>query len=62
MADVFSKKKRSSIMSRIRSKGSRAENFIISILDDMKIKYQLHDNKIIGKPDIAIRRKKKRYL
>ncbi len=56
--DVFSKKKRSEIMSKIRSKNTKAELVVFSELRKRKIYFQKHYKKIIGCPDIAFPRKK----
>lgn len=58
MADVFSKKKRSEIMSRIRSKNTCIEKAVFSYLRRQRIYFQKHYSGIPGKPDIAIPSKK----
>jgi len=57
--DVFSKEKRSEIMSRIRSKNTIAERLVFKELRKRKIYFQKHYKKVAGKPDIALPRKKK---
>lgn len=59
MADVFSKKKRSDIMSRIRSKNSVAELMVFRFLRKEGIYFQKHYKNVPGKPDVALPRKKK---
>ncbi|HEX5456229.1 MAG TPA: very short patch repair endonuclease [Candidatus Saccharimonadales bacterium] len=59
MADVFSVKKRSEIMSRIRSKDTVAERIVFKYLRQHKIYFQKHYSKVPGKPDVALPRKKK---
>ena len=59
MADTFLPAKRSEIMSRIRSKNSKAELIVFSYLRQQKIYFQKHYVKAPGKPDIALPRKKK---
>lgn len=59
MADVFSKKKRSEIMSKIRSKDTEIEKVVFSYLRKEKIYFQKHYNKVPGKPDIALPSKRK---
>lgn len=54
--DVFSKKKRSEIMSAIRSKHTKPELFLRGILRENKVKYKLHYGK--EKIDVAIPSKK----
>lgn len=56
--DVFSKKKRSEIMSKIRSKNTTIEKIIFSGLRKNGINFQKHYKKIPGNPDIAFPRKK----
>ncbi len=59
MVDVFTKKKRSEIMSKIRSKNTKAEKLVFSELRKKGIYFQKHYKKITGKPDIALPSKKK---
>lgn len=56
--DVFTKKKRSEIMSRIRSKNTKAELLVFRELRRRGIYFQKHYNRAPGKPDIALPRKK----
>ncbi len=56
--DVFSKKKRSEIMSKIRYENTEVERIIFSGLIKRKIYFQKHYKKAIGSPDIAFPRKK----
>ncbi len=58
MADVFTSKKRSEIMSKIRSKNTRPELLVFRELRKRKIYFYKHYAKIPGKPDIALPRKK----
>lgn len=58
MADVFSKKKRSEIMSRIRGKETGIEKLVFTYLRKRKIYFKKHFAKAPGKPDIAIPSKK----
>jgi DNA mismatch endonuclease (patch repair protein) len=57
MADVFSKKKRSEIMSRIPSKDTRLEQDFLKRLSAMShvagYRYRKHYKGLQGKPDIA---------
>lgn len=59
MADVFSKAKRSEIMSLIRSKNTQAERLVFSHLRSKKIYFQKHYKGVAGCPDIALPKKKK---
>ena|SRR3989344_2073418 len=56
--DVFTKNKRSEIMSKIRSKNTKAELVVFCGLRKRKIYFQRHYKKASGCPDIAIPRKK----
>ncbi|HUN54438.1 MAG TPA: very short patch repair endonuclease [Smithella sp.] len=59
MTDIFSKEKRSEIMSRIRSKNTEAEKIVFTFLRKEGIYFQKHYRKISGSPDIALPRKKR---
>ncbi len=59
MTDIFDPEKRRQIMSSVKSKNSVAEKIVFQYLRKNKIYFQKHYTKIIGKPDIAIPRKKK---
>jgi DNA mismatch endonuclease (patch repair protein) len=59
MADMFSPQKRSRIMSNIRSTNTVAELLAFSYLRKHKVYFQKHYSRVIGKPDIALPRKKK---
>ena len=56
--DTVSKKKRSEIMSRIRSKNTKPELIVRKYLSSKGYKYRLHDQKLPGKPDIVLKRKR----
>jgi DNA mismatch endonuclease (patch repair protein) len=58
MTDVFTKEKRSEIMSRIRSKDTESERVVFKYLRKEKIYFKKHYSKAPGKPDIALPRKK----
>lgn len=62
MADVFTKKKRSEIMSQIRSKDTKLETdfykFINQALYPKGLKYRKHYKKVAGSPDIVFVSKK----
>jgi DNA mismatch endonuclease (patch repair protein) len=53
MSDVFTKKKRSEIMSRIRSKGTKIELRMKQSLEENDLKFE-YQPKIFGKPDFLI--------
>ena len=56
--DIVSKKKRSEMMSRIRSKNTKPEMAVRKYLSAKGYRYKLHDKKLPGKPDIVLKRKK----
>ena len=58
MADCFTKKKRSEVMSQIRSKNTQIERVVFRELRKNKIYFQKHYKKARGSPDIALPRKK----
>jgi len=58
MADVFSKEKRSEIMSKIRGKNTKVELLVFRELRKKGIYFQKHYKRVVGKPDIALPRKK----
>lgn len=53
MADVFSREKRSDVMSRIRSEDTRPEMLVRQALHKLGYRYRLHDGHLPGKPDIV---------
>ncbi len=55
MPDTFSKKKRSQIMSKIKSKNTNLERDFKKMIKGLKFRYQ---PKIFGKPDFAIKKLK----
>jgi len=57
MTDVFTKQKRSEIMSRIRSKWTKQEIIVHNYLKGHKIKHKMHP-KMVGSPDIILTDKK----
>lgn len=58
MPDMFSKEKRSEIMSHIKGQNTAVELKVFSYLRKNKIYFQKHYSKAPGKPDIALPRKK----
>lgn len=54
MADVFSKEKRSWIMSRIKGKDSLPEMVVRRYLHAKGFRYRLHVKSLPGKPDIVL--------
>lgn len=56
MADVFSKRKRSEVMSRIRSKDTKPEIRLRKKLHTLGFRYSLHSNRLPGKPDLVLKK------
>jgi len=52
--DIFSKKKRSEIMSRVRNKDSKMEISLRKALWAEGFRYRKNDTKYFGKPDIVL--------
>ena len=57
--DVFSKEKRSKIMSRVSGKNTKPEIVVRSLLHNMGYRFRLHKKDLPGKPDIALPKYKK---
>jgi len=57
MPDCFTKEKRSEVMSKIKSKNTKAELILRKFLWKNKLRYMLHQN-LPGKPDIVFKSKK----
>ena len=56
MTDVFSKSKRSEIMSRVRNTQTNPENIVAGILKELEIPFERNVKDIYGTPDFAIRK------
>jgi DNA mismatch endonuclease Vsr len=56
MTDVFTKSKRSEVMSRIRSRDTGPERAVRSMLHGMGYRFRLHVADLPGKPDIVLPR------
>lgn len=56
MADNRTKTQRSYNMSRIRSTNTKPEIIVRKFLFENGIRYRLHSKKLVGKPDIVIRK------
>ena len=59
MTDVFSKEKRSQVMSLIRSKDTSIERKVFRFLRRKKLYFKTHYSNAEGNPDIALPRRKK---
>src|SRR6266851_8011485 len=56
MPDVFSKRQRSEIMSRVRSRGNLATELrLIAIFREFKLRGWRRKNKVFGRPDFVFR-------
>lgn len=54
MADIFTKRKRSEVMSRIRGKDTKPEVSFRKALHRLGFRYRLHAKGLPGKPDIVL--------
>lgn len=58
MSDIFSKVKRSEIMSNIKSANTKPERVVRSFLHRLGYRFRLHVKKLPGTPDIVLRKYK----
>ncbi len=56
MADIFTRQKRSEIMSSVKSKDTKPERLVRSLLHKMGYRFRLHVAGLPGKPDIVLPR------
>src|ERR1700686_564150 len=56
MADVFTPAKRSAIMARIKSENTKPEIIVRKLQHSLGYRFRLHQNTILGKPDVVLRR------
>lgn len=54
MADIFTKEKRSEVMSRIKSKNTGLERVVFRFLRGRGIHFQKHYRRAPGSPDVAV--------
>jgi DNA mismatch endonuclease (patch repair protein) len=54
MADIFTKEKRSEIMSKIRSKNTKLELVVFKFLRLHRVHFQKHYRGVRGTPDVAV--------
>jgi len=59
MTDVLTPEQRRRCMAAIRGKDTKPEMAVRSVLDALKVKYDLHRPDLPGKPDIVLARRKK---
>lgn len=57
--DVFSREKRSQIMSRVSGKNTKPEIVVRSLLHNLGYRFRLHRKDLPGKPDITLAKHKK---
>jgi DNA mismatch endonuclease, patch repair protein len=57
--DVFSRNKRSEIMSRVSGKNTKPEITVRSLLHNLGFRFRLHRKDLPGKPDITLPKYKK---
>jgi DNA mismatch endonuclease (patch repair protein) len=58
MADMYSKEKRSEIMSKVRSKNTKIELEVRKALWARGVRYRIHNSNIPGTPDISSKKNK----
>lgn len=54
MTDVFTKEKRSEVMSKIKGKNTKIELVVRSWLHSQGYRYRLHDKRFPGTPDVVL--------
>jgi DNA mismatch endonuclease (patch repair protein) len=59
MADVFTRKKRSDIMSRIKGENTKPEILVRKLVHSLGCRFRLHCATLPGKPDIVFSKHKK---
>ena len=59
MADVFTKEKRREIMASVKSRDTKPEKIVRSLVHRMGFRFSLHRKDLPGKPDIVLPRHKK---
>ena len=56
MTDSFSKDVRSRMMSKIRSKDTKPEKIVRSLMHSLGLRFRLHDSKLPGSPDLVMKK------
>lgn len=59
MTDIYSKEKRSWVMSRVTGKNTKPELIVRKLLYNMGYRYRLHNKKLPGTPDLVFTSRKK---
>jgi DNA mismatch endonuclease (patch repair protein) len=55
MTDIYSREKRSAIMSRIRSRDTHPERIVRAALHRLGVRFRLAANDLPGRPDVVLR-------
>ncbi len=58
MVDVYSKAKRSEIMSRVKNRRTQPEEVVAKLLRKLKVRYQRNASSLPGEPDFTLRSSK----
>ena len=58
MSDVFSRRKRSEVMSRIKGRDTKPELKVRSVLHRLGFRFRVHKAGLVGRPDIVLSRYK----
>ena len=56
MADKFTKKKRSEIMSKVKAKNTKPEILVRKFLFSRGFRFRIHSKTLAGKPDIVLKK------
>lgn len=56
MTDIYSKEKRSEVMSRVRGSGTKPELHVRSLLHRLGYRFRLHRRDLPGRPDVVLPR------
>ena len=54
MVDIYSKSKRSEIMSHVRNRKTSAENKVAHLLKELKVKFRRNVRSLPGEPDLLV--------
>jgi DNA mismatch endonuclease (patch repair protein) len=56
MTDIFSKEKRSEVMSKVRSKNTTPEVIVRKFLFSKGLRFRIHEKRLPGHPDIVLKK------
>lgn len=62
MTDIMSKEQRSFLMSQVKSKDTKPERIVRSLIHGLGYRFRLHSKSLPGKPDIVLPQHKKVVL